>query len=76
MDTVAMNPCFHVDENQIKEIKNWEVGETYQMVVDVVMTSKREEQNSLVTAELDVVAYKYLPRKKIEEMTDAEFGEY
>lgn len=68
-------PSFYVGSKQIPEIKNWEVGETYQLVIEVVQKSKTENDMG-VDSSFDIVAYKYLPKKKVEDMNDEEFGEY
>lgn len=68
-----MIPCFSVTAKQMPELKSWEVGEKYQLVVDVVQTSRREDKDGNIDAGFDVVGYKHLPANDIEDMTDAEF---
>ena len=40
------------------------------------MTEKEDRENEPVRATFDVTAYKNLPEKAIEDMTDEEFGEF
>ena len=68
-------PQFHIDARQMPEIKNWEPPNEYILVVRIKQTNKNVDENRH-TAEFDIVAYKYLPSKTIEEMTDKEFGEH
>lgn len=55
-------PSFHVSDKQIPEIKDWKVGEKYQMVIEVEMKSmsshKRDDQEIGTSGSFDVVAYK------------------
>ena len=68
-------PSFWVGDKQMKEVANWEQGETYRLVVDVKMRSKNETEDG-VEGGFDIVAYKHLKEKTIDEMSDEEFGEY
>lgn len=66
-------PRFDVTDNQMSEIKEWEVGEKYLMVVEVRQTSKTAREGQPVRAEFDIVRYKALSGKSMEDMTDEEF---
>jgi len=68
-------PSFSVDAEQMPEIKNWEVGAKYRLVIEVEQTSKNENEH-MVTGGFNIVAYKHLPTKSIDDMTDKEFAEY
>ena len=68
-------PMFYVDDAQMSEIASWKVGEKYRMVVEVEMKSMSEDDHG-VNGSLEVVAYKHLKEKSINEMTDKELGEY
>jgi len=73
-------PSFHVNEKQMPEIKNWEVKGIYRLVIEVEQISKHEERKSddstSVGGEFNIIKYKYLPEKTIDEMDDKEFEEY
>lgn len=72
-------PSFHVTNKQIPEIKSWEVGKNYKMVIEVNMRSKSEDERSgskNASASLEVVAYAVGKAKDISKMTDKEFGAY
>lgn len=82
-DDVMCNPCasmyppsFHAEEKQIPEIRKWKVGEKYVMIIEVEQKSMNEDQKDRLSASFDIVAYKCLPKKSIDKMTDKEFGEY
>ena len=66
-------PSFGVSAKQMPEIKDWDVGKKYRIVIEVEQKSK-EERNDHVHASFDIVAYKHLRKKSIDEMTDKEFG--
>ena len=68
-------PQFDVDDMQMPEIKDWEVGHKYRLIIDIEQTSKNENEDR-VSGNFNIIAYKYLKPKTIEEMTDKEFGEY
>lgn len=71
----AHRPSFYTHDKQMKEIAGWEQGKVYRIVVDVEMSNKNESDRG-VNGSFDIVAYKHLPDKTIEEMSDEEFGEY
>ena len=57
------------------EIKDWEVGEKYRLIIEVEMKSKSEREE-MIEGSFDISAYKHLKPKSPEEMDDEEFGEY
>jgi len=73
----ANRPDFRVTDDQIAEIKDWEVGEKYQLVIEVEMISKTKIGILGGTDDYDgrfeVQAYKHLAPKSLDEMTDEEF---
>ena len=69
-------PRFYVDAEQISEIKGWEVGSNYRLIVEVEQVSKEEREDGTISASFKIVAYKHLRSKTIDEMSDKEFGEY
>lgn len=72
-------PSLHLSSKQMPEIRNWEVGSNYKLVIEVNMRSKSEDEKSGKTnasGSLELVAYKVIKEKTIDDMTDEEFGEY
>ena len=70
-------PSFHIDARQMQEIKGWTPPHEYTLIVRIKQTNKTVDPVTLKhTAEFDIVAYKHIPDKTIEEMSDKEFGEY
>lgn len=67
-------PSLHFSGKQVPEIKKWEVGEKYRMIVEVEQTSKNENKDGTVSASFDVVAYKPLG-SNYETMDDDEIEE-
>ena len=76
----AYLPSFRVGDKQMPEIRKWTVGEKYRLVIEVLQTSQEMSVDdngiSNVSAGFDIVAYKYLKAKTIDEMNDEEFEEY
>ena len=68
-------PSFHVDALQMPEIKDWEAGEKYKLVIEVNMSSKSDNKRG-TSADLEVTAYKELKKKRPDQMDDEEFGEH
>ena len=69
-------PAFYTNDKQISEIKDWEQGAKYRLVIDVEMKSKTETDSG-VDGSFDIVAYKEIEQKKsINDMTDKEFADY
>ena len=59
-------PTLYLDEKQVPDIKDWEVGGEYDIVIRVKQTSKNEnhledEENNL-NAGFNIVAYKVLDK--------------
>ena len=69
-------PSFYVSASQMPEIKDWEVGKKYRLMIEVEQKSKNESEDSGVDASFEILAYKHLKEKSINEMDDHEFGEY
>lgn len=72
-------PKLNVNEEQMPEIKKWETGKDYYILVKVNQTGKRDEKDSLVSAEFDITHYMDMTakfNKKIEDMDDNEFSEH
>jgi len=68
-------PYFRTDAKQMPEVKNWEQGEVYRFVIEATMKSKRDDERG-TRAEFEIVSYKPIVQKSIDEMSDKEFGEY
>ena len=60
-------PTLHLTGKQVPEIKDWDVGEEYEMVVRVKQTSKSENKDGMVDASFEVTAY-----KAMDEMSDSD----
>lgn len=68
-------PSFSADDMQIPEIKHWEVGKKYYLTIQIEQKSKNESEDNRVSGRFDIIAYKHLKEKPIDEMDDKEFGE-
>lgn len=63
------SPSINFDDKQVPEIKDWQVGETYTLILEIKQTSKNENKDGSVNAGFDILAYKELNDG---EYTDAE----
>lgn len=76
---MRMLPSLHVNDKEVPEIADWEVGRKYLLAIKVKQVSKdiseHSEQKS-VHARLELVAYNVLQKKKLEDMNDKEFSEH
>lgn len=68
-------PSFRIDEKQMPEIKKWDVGEKYRLVIDIEMKSKNETELDKIHGGFDLVAYKHIPKKHVLDMNEEEFEE-
>ena len=69
-------PSFSASVGQISEMEDWEVGETYRMMIEVKMKSKNENEHQELNGSFDIVAYKDMsPEKDPMKMTDKEVEE-
>lgn len=67
-------PYFSLNSKQVGEVADFEVGKKYRFVVEVEMKSKSERED-VVDGGFDILAYKELKPKKMEDMSDEEFEE-
>lgn len=51
----VFRPSIHLDEDQLKQIKNWEVGEKYTLILEVVQQSKSINSNKKISASFDIM---------------------
>lgn len=64
------NPSFQLSDKQVPEVSDWEVGESYQIVVEVKMTRKEEYKNNSSTGSsgsFEIISYKAMDS---EDMSD------
>ena len=47
-------PSISFSSKNLPEIKNWQVGKTYRLIVEVKQTSMRENENGEINAEFDI----------------------
>lgn len=79
-------PHIHVTEDNLPEIKDWEVGKTYEVVVQVKMISKSQGDMYMAmpgdmnqkkfSASLEVENMEVSEEKDVKDMTDKEFSTY
>ena len=76
-------PTLYVDNQQIPEIADWEVGKKYQLLIEVEQKSKSEmevksggEERQIIDARFNIVAYAVIKTKNPENMNPQEFGKY
>lgn len=67
-------PSFSANDKQMPEVDEWETEGRYRIVIDVVMTSKESNRHMATRGGFDIVAYKVIKTKTIDEMSDKEYG--
>lgn len=71
LSDMPYSPSVNFDTKQIPEIKDWEVGETYQVVFEIKQMNKSENKDGMVNAGFDILGYKILG----EDMSDTDIEE-
>lgn len=67
-------PHIHLDDRQIKEVKNWVKDGKYLVIFELEMASRIDGEDDVVSGGFDVLAYKDItPEKDINKMSDKEF---
>lgn len=51
-------PSIHLNQKQLPEIKDWEVGKNYEIALKVRQTSKREDDDKKISGSFDIVGIK------------------
>ena len=64
-------PSFHVGEKQMPEIKDWEVGKKYKLMIEVEQKSLSQNESGR-DASFDIVAYAVMEEKDFDKMSDEE----
>lgn len=71
-------PTIYVNSEQMPEVADWEVGKKYRVLIEVEQKSKSETAvnggKQIIDARFNIVAYKAIEGKKVDDMTDEEFG--
>jgi hypothetical protein len=72
-----MKPSLYVTEKELPEIKQWKIGEDYEIVVKVKMTNLHlSEGAASATLVIDEMTIPSEEKDDIKEMTDKEFMGY
>jgi len=67
-------PYLNLDSDEVPEVKDWEVGKTYQIVLEVKQTSKsqnKEKKDVVTGASFDIVAYG-IPKNNLDDLSGPE----
>lgn len=51
----VFRPSIHLEEDQLKEIRNWEVGGKYTLILEVEQKSMRQDSNKKISASFDIM---------------------
>lgn len=69
-------PFLSLNSDQIPELLDWEPGGHYRLEVELRQDSQNINPAKRVQGSFSIVAYKHIPVKEIEDMSDAEFGQH
>lgn len=80
MEPIAMpkmKPSIYVSDKDLPAIKTWKIGEEYEMIVKVKMTSVSTHEGAGTNATLEVQDF-MIPEddRKVSEMNDSDFMEH
>ncbi len=50
----SMKPTIHLTSKDLPEIKNWKVGESYDLIISVKQTGLNEGQNGMMMASFEI----------------------
>ncbi len=67
------SPSLSLNDKQVPEIKDWQVGETYTIVLEIKMVSMSAYDKSGTSGSFDIIKYKVMD--DIEDMSDADLEE-
>jgi hypothetical protein len=48
-------PSIHLSSKDLKEIKNWEVGKTYKVILEIKQKSMSEDADKTISASFDII---------------------
>lgn len=68
----VFRPSIHLDEDQLKEIKNWKVGGNYTLILEVKQRSMQENSNNKISASFDIMKIG-TPKKSFDKKIMEEF---
>lgn len=71
----AMKPSLYLSSKDLKEIKDWKVGETYDLIVSVKMNGSHISKSGVVSGDFEVQNV-MSPDKNVDEMDTGEFEDY
>lgn len=71
-----MKPTVYVSDKDLPAIKDWKIGETYEMLVQVKMTSVSQHERGRTNAVLQIQDMMVPEEKDIKDMDDSEFAEH
>ena len=57
-------PSLHLTSEDLSEIKNWEVGKTYKLVLEVKQTSKAQYSKGRIDGSFDVKGIEVVKNKE------------
>lgn len=80
-EMMKMKPMIHLSDKDLPAIKDWKVGDEYEITLRVKQKSMREmspyEKNGKVEASFEIIAAKVAEDDKdVNDMSNDEFSEY
>ena len=63
-------PTVELDSDEMPEVKDWNVGESYKVVLEIKQTSSREDDNGKITANFEIRGIMPISDDEADELTD------
>ena len=57
-DSKGFLPSFHISSSDLPEVKDWEVGQNYEINLLVKQVGKREDDDGKISGDFDIIAIK------------------
>lgn len=70
-----IKPTLYLDSKQLKEIKDWKVGDEYDLIVSVEMTGVHKREDGTISADFTIEQV-IAGDKDIDDMDNTEFEDY
>lgn len=71
----SMKPTLYLTDKDLKEIKDWKVGQEYDLIVSVKMTGSHQRDDGTISADFEVQDV-MAADPNIDAMDNDEFGDY
>lgn len=69
-ELTSYKPSIYIDSKELPEIKDWKVGQTYNLVVKAKMVSSTQDQNNSISGRFEIQSMETEDKEDISEIQD------